>query len=59
MSFIVLDIAVLKPEVVVGIMKEAASSGWFGDDQGALEVTDIVVERKYQYFKTSTHLPAL
>ena len=51
MAFTVEGNMVLKTEVVVGVIKRAASSGRFGDDQGTLTVKDIVVERKCQLNK--------
>jgi len=46
MTFTVHANVVLKTEIVLGVIKAAASSGRFGDDLGALTITDIVVERK-------------
>jgi len=46
MTFTVHANVVLKTEIVLGVIKGAASSGRFGDDLGALNITDIVVERK-------------
>ena len=56
MTFTVEGNMVLKTEVVVGVIKRAASSGRFGDDQGTLTVKDIVVERKCQLNKSPVHV---